>query len=425
MIINQTAAGGLDINGVIEEYNVAAGASVSAGDFVQFFNGLATPGALTVLNYTDISGFYGTAVALDDSRVLITHRLTKNSLYAMIVTINGTTLTAGVSTMITGSSDWGNTPTSMALLNESTVLLYGARHHISTDSTTLFCCLLTIENNEVSMSNYTPFTVAGSQLSIYPGDIVMLNGKKAIATYVVGSAIRRARVITISGSTITLGSDVEMGSDSAVSPLVKLNESHALAGSGTLTILAVSGTTITVGTPTSAVKTGQGSLVATGNSRAFVLSRGSNNTLMGTSITTNGMELTADSVSTLRTDGHSVAHSLVLLSRSYILAQYASSDRTKIYAGLIRDDVTSSSIVEEVQIGTASTALNKISNNGVILGQKKAFFILGIYGSSSYRLYGAAIPYSFGVKPYINDINAVAKTGGSSGGTIEVYVPKS
>ena len=87
----EVPSGGLEINGLIKEYQVLAGENVNAGDFVEYINNV-----YKALNSTSYSSYWTpSCILLENNKVFIAHAY--NSvyyLYGTIVEINGTTMTA-------------------------------------------------------------------------------------------------------------------------------------------------------------------------------------------------------------------------------------------------------------------------------------------------------------------------------------------
>ena len=94
MIINSISGGGMEINGIIKKYTLAAGNNISAGDFVSHIIS-NNYGALTILQSSSYSEA-PSAVALDNERVFVVYGSTSAYIaYAVVCTIDGTTITSG------------------------------------------------------------------------------------------------------------------------------------------------------------------------------------------------------------------------------------------------------------------------------------------------------------------------------------------
>lgn len=83
------AGGGMDINGAINEYVVNAGTSVSAGDFVEFVS--------ADIVFSDTPANYVAACLIDDNKVLVAYQdgSSPSYGYAAVVTISDTGITVG------------------------------------------------------------------------------------------------------------------------------------------------------------------------------------------------------------------------------------------------------------------------------------------------------------------------------------------
>lgn len=89
---------GLNVNGLIEEYKVASGGKVSAGDFVEFVNNSKVDTVGMNIYRAAIS-----AVALDENRVFIAYLVCVDSnykIYGKICTVNGTKITYSLDTVL-------------------------------------------------------------------------------------------------------------------------------------------------------------------------------------------------------------------------------------------------------------------------------------------------------------------------------------
>ena len=99
--------GGLDINGLIENYYVYAGEKVSAGDFVEFVNGVASQTTKTsedtAINNTDSRpSEVISAVELSENRVFIAHNKDTSNYYlcGVVCTIENEKIIVGTDTQL-------------------------------------------------------------------------------------------------------------------------------------------------------------------------------------------------------------------------------------------------------------------------------------------------------------------------------------
>ena len=122
-ILGQSA--GININGIIEEYKVAAGEKVKAGDFVEFVNQFYGEKELS----SDVQvGTYGLCVVkLSENKVLIAYNSNVGlgaHLHAMAVTLENNDVITGVETVIDEQKDSGKRISAVALNEGSAFLSY-------------------------------------------------------------------------------------------------------------------------------------------------------------------------------------------------------------------------------------------------------------------------------------------------------------
>ena len=159
-LYSQSGGNGFKINGIIEDYYAYAGENISAGDFVEFINGVAsqtieTSSAKEISNQK-YSAYSTSAVALDNNRVFIAHCIDSSNyyLYGIVCTIDGATVTAGTDTQLSAESLAGYT-ISTVLLKDGKVFIahdYGEGNHY------LYGMVCTINGTTIT---------AGTDTSIY------------------------------------------------------------------------------------------------------------------------------------------------------------------------------------------------------------------------------------------------------------------
>ena len=123
--------GGTGIKGIIENYYVYAGSNVSAGDLVEYINGIASQttetSVDTQLSSIEKTGSAISAIKLDDNRIFIAHSYGKNyHLYGMIVSINGDIITTGTDTELVTPTHAGTT-ISTELLSDGRIFIAHSR----------------------------------------------------------------------------------------------------------------------------------------------------------------------------------------------------------------------------------------------------------------------------------------------------------
>lgn len=151
--INSISAG-IDINGIIEEYTVASSGNVSAGDFVEFVNEANNTPTNTVgstLSTKTGSGEQISAVALSDTKIFIAYRSSTNLyMYGMVCTISGTTITKGTETKLSSVLHTGYS-ISVSLLDRNTVFIA----HSSGSGYYLYAMICTINGTTITAGTDT------------------------------------------------------------------------------------------------------------------------------------------------------------------------------------------------------------------------------------------------------------------------------
>ena len=98
------AGGGLNLKGILKEYEVASGGKVRAGDFVKYINEAVRVGNYrtntvsnaNILNYNNVKV---RAVALENNKIFIAYSQNQ-CLYGIVCSLNGDILTQGIETLI-------------------------------------------------------------------------------------------------------------------------------------------------------------------------------------------------------------------------------------------------------------------------------------------------------------------------------------
>ena len=194
-------------------------------------------------------------VALSSSKVLVAYMDTGNSSYgtAVVLTISGTTITAGTKLVFNGA---GTDAISAVPLSDSKVLV---AYQDSGNSSRGTARILTISGTTITAGGETVFN---GTYTAYISSVALSDSKVLLAYAVVISTsyYETAQILTITGTTIT-ASGIETyfdtgNADSTFISAVALSDSKVLVahldlGSATdyglATILTISGTTITVG----------------------------------------------------------------------------------------------------------------------------------------------------------------------------------
>lgn len=241
---------GSKINGIIEEYIVQAGENISAGDFVEFVSTNLTASVKTTV---ESSGNSVKLVLLSSTKVLAITRdyYSPGYTFARVLTISGSTITAGNKTAIVSESC---SEFEAIALGETKVIIAYAR---------------SAENSYYGASRI--LTISGDTIS--SGAVVIFKAARPISTSIIkisetsifvnycdysDSNKMKAQILTISGTTITLGAEQTISNANAGDNSVALLSSNKVLLNylmyinsywyGYAVVLTISGTTISVGT---------------------------------------------------------------------------------------------------------------------------------------------------------------------------------
>ena len=256
--------GGMSINGIIKDYYAYAGENVKAGDLVEYVNGIAGrtdygTSEDTQLNTARYTGYSMSAVALDDSRVFIVHgsdtnTATSNYLYGVTVTISGATITCGTDTQLSSESSTGRTVSACLLPNGSVFVA-----HTYSSSYRLYGMIVSIDGTTITAGTDTAIVTrenAGWSISTE----LLPNGNVFIAHSYYTNYHLYGIVVSVNGTTITAGTDTALSTTKTSGYVISTcllpngnvfiahsyNSDYYLYG----IVVSVNGTTVTKGTDT-------------------------------------------------------------------------------------------------------------------------------------------------------------------------------
>jgi hypothetical protein len=427
---------GQAINGIVESYKVASGsATISAGDFVSYVNGLSGSSASTAtVSSSQYAGQVISAVALSDSKVFIAHTgNTSKQLYGSVCTISGNTITVGTATGLVTSSYAGDSISAVAL-SDSKVFI---AHSYTESATYLNGIVCTISGTTITKGTDT--SLSSGQWSGSNMDAVALSDSKVFIAHRDSKDYQRlsGMICTISGTTITVSSDTLLNSEQysgMYCKVVKLSDSkvfitHSRGDYAYLWGVActISGTTVTAGTDKqidTEYNSWSGkykSVVALSDSKVFIVYQvtgGSNAivcTISGTT-TTLGTKVLLSNTTPYFVD-------TVALSSSLVFITHGSGSNTAMISTICHIAGTTIDIIEQgtALMNNASSASEEKGFSIALLGTNGVFVA---YSSGSYRyLYARVLSGSIQVSKYNKGIAGLAKTGGSAGATISVVTP--
>lgn len=400
----QGVKSGLKLNDVIEEFKyVYQGQQIKAGDFVEYVNGIAGEvncgtSEDTALSTSDYAGSGISAVALDDNRVFVAHNYSSSyHLYGMIVTIDGATITKGTDTALSTFGYTGET-ISAVLLPSGNVFIA----HRYSSSSYLYGMVVTIDGTAITAGADTQLGT-NSYRGLAISSCLMPNGNVFIAYEGTANGYLYGMVCSILGTGVSKGTETLIankykyeGSKISVCLLPNGNVfiAHSEGSSYNLNaiVCTIDGTVITAGTDTQLETTTYASFQvyarALENGNVFIVhSKTSDYYLYVMVVTINGTAITAGTDTQLGTSTCSGGTmSVVALdeNKAFIAHQYGNLASGAHLYGMI---CTISETV--VTVGT-DTALNTNAYTGYrispLLLPNGIIFAAHSY-SSSYYLY--------------------------------------
>ena len=192
------------INGIIQE--AKAQGIVTAGDFVNLINNFSDLSSITdkkLKGPEDYVGFVISAVALNSTKVFIIYTSGGSNwyLYGMVCTISGTAISQGTSVQLSSSSYTGRNISAVALSSTKVFIA-----HSNGSNWYLYGMVCTISGTTITKGTDVPLkSIANAAKSI---STVKLNSTTVFIAFVGDSSNSTyGKICTISGTTITQGTD--------------------------------------------------------------------------------------------------------------------------------------------------------------------------------------------------------------------------
>ena len=331
----------------------------------------------TQLNSTNNSCYYGTScVLLESNKIFIAHAYSSSYyLYGTIVEINGTTMTATTTELNSTSKSCYESPSCVLLENNKVFIthcvgmagyLYGTIVEI--DETSMTATSNQLDNKDVH----------------YSSSCLLLEQNKVFVAYA-GSSYDYLYgiVVEINETTMTATSKALVG----ISQSCKYSPSCVLLE----------------------------------NNKVFIAhSYGNSYYLYGTVVQINGTEMTPTTTE-LNSSLQScyIAPSCVLLESNKVFIAHAYSNSYYLYGTIV--DVNGTSMTATIKFTTTNSYSNNKYSPSCVLLENNKVFIAHSYGNS-YYLY-ATLYFGNEAVSTTDTIKGVAKTSGTEGQTIQVYVP--
>lgn len=256
--------GGMSINGIIKDYYAYAGENISAGDLVEYVNGVADKtdygeSVDTQLSTETYTGYLISAIALDENRVFIAHSYTSDYyLYGIVVTVNGASIEKGTDTQLSSTTYSGNR-ISAVTLDENRVFIAHSTATTSNASNYLYGMICSVDGATIKVETDTKLSDSSYGGRSISAKLISMN-TVFIAHNYGGNYYLYGLVCTISGTTITAGTDTKLvgssdaGQTISVCPLSNGNVfiAHSRTSNYYLygIVVSIEGTTITAGSDT-------------------------------------------------------------------------------------------------------------------------------------------------------------------------------
>lgn len=229
IINNQTISIGTEYlldNTITEEGNQISAVNLSNDTiFITYFkSGKYLYGKICKINGTNITSYTSTqltttvqtnahisAVALNKNKVFIVYGYDWSAeLGAMICTINKTTITINTTTRLSKTS-YSSVTTSVTVLDKNKIFI---AHNYDISNYILYGMVCTINNNVISAGTDTKLCTDNN--SSVTASVAVLNENKVFIAHRIGDQTQAERplyglVCTISGTTITKGTDTKLG----------------------------------------------------------------------------------------------------------------------------------------------------------------------------------------------------------------------
>lgn len=399
---------GLDINGLITDYYVYAGSKVSAGDFVEFINGIADErtetSVDTVISSKQYAGWDIKSCKLTANKVFIVFSdggdgSSDSYMFGIVCTIEGGTIICGAETQLSANSASGGNFAVEALSENKVFIVY--RYDMT--NRYLYGMVCTISGTTITAGADTSI-VSTSYAGQYELTLTLVGQNKVLVTHGYNTSNRYLYgvVCTISGTTITKGTDTAICTSavhSAISQSVTLltsgkvfishprdKSSYYLNG----LVCTISGTTITAGATkqiSTAVYTGRcSSAVALSEDKVFIAHTYTDNFYFyGVVCTISGTDITVGTDTMIREETYASRQtSTVLLSNGDVLTVHSLGTGYSLYGIISR--ISGTTITNFSDTRMVNTIYSGFAISTILLESDKVF-VAHCY-NSNYNLHG-------------------------------------
>ena len=424
----EVGGGGLEINGIIEQYKISAGENISAGDFVEFINNIRTKlGSL----YSYVAP---SCILLEENKVFIAYSHGSSYyLYGAIITIDGLSITT-TSAQLNSTSNSCKYAPSCVKVGENKVFIahsYGSNYH-------LYGTIVTIDGTTMTATNKALQTT--SNICQATPSCILLEENKVFMAISGSNKYLYGAIVTIDGTTMT-AKITQLNSTSSscyyAPSCVKVGENKVFIAHSYSSAYYLYGTIATISGTEMTAKTVQ--LHSTSNScyyapscilleenKVFIAhAYGSSYYLYGTIVTINEEEMNATSTKLNNTSNSCYqTPSCILLEENKVFIAHAYSSKNKILYVTIANINGTEIVSESTDLGKETNSCYyepfciKLEDNKVFVAY--SYLSTNLY-SSMVEITGTSV--NVYAKKYVSLINGVAKTSGTAGDMIEIYVP--
>ncbi|MBI4855852.1 MAG: hypothetical protein HY818_03810 [Acetobacterium woodii] len=409
-------SGGAKINGIVKEYLVQAGNTISAGDFVEFVRSISLGTANNPLG--NFSAYQIRAAKLTDTEVIICYRKGSDGVcYASVLNIAGTTITQ-IITPVNVSGSQIDSELKLKRLSDTTAII---AYTVSSNTVKM---LKIVSFNGTSLSLGSAYNIG-----VVPLDMIVLSGSTLLFTYCWGSQCF-ATILSFSGTSITArGTDIMFFNGYSASIIFRQRADGTIVVGFDASnyigfaVLAISGTTISAGNVALTPYVGTSNIYVwfVSDIRACALYLDNTNpaSIKFYNVSINGNTITIDT--TFRLLGNFSAFyfvSITNLSSTKSIMTFASGTNP-FYHNVMVLNLVGENIIPETRYITYSQNVWE-SPLPVFLGTKKMF---NIYGDGGYYIVSRILNIVESVRKssLSEGIQGISKTKGGAGETVKVF----
>jgi hypothetical protein len=179
-ITRKSGGGGIDINGIVESYKVAAGETISAGDFVEFVNKITETNLYSTYKAVDLEPYYISAYLLNETKILLLYHSYSEQLYIKIGTldVNNNIINFGNENYVDGNASYIAGSKAVVLSETKIILVYKSSDNKGVAR------IININGNDIVINTASKFSRnSGSNFQNKPFSLIKLSDTKVLAAY--------------------------------------------------------------------------------------------------------------------------------------------------------------------------------------------------------------------------------------------------